>query len=52
MIDWSGFIAGWLTGALVGSFITMIAIYDGKTECEATLPRNVQCVWTAPEEYR
>lgn len=48
----SGLCLGVLITGIAGALAVLIIFYDfdhaSKKECEAELPRNVECVWSKP----
>jgi hypothetical protein len=49
MIDKDSFILGMLVGGFLAAFITTVLLSKDKWVCEELLPRNVECVWSAPK---
>ena len=46
-----GFICGFLLAANIVLFgLADIYHFSGKAECESQLPRNIQCIWQAPDK--
>jgi len=44
----SVFFAGFVAGLVFGVIACLTFPDTQKSECEASLPRNVECVWAAP----
>lgn len=47
-MDFSVLLLAMLTGAVLGAAFAVAVWEVPKRECEAELPRNVECVWAAP----
>ncbi len=41
-----------IVGSLIGAAIATWYWAASKWECEEKLPRNVECVWVAPQEVK
>jgi len=50
MSDDGGFLMGLVLGLAAGVIACLSFPNTPKNECEANLPRNVECVWAAPVE--
>jgi hypothetical protein len=48
MEEWGMYVLGMVCGAIISGAVVNSILEVPKRECEAELPRNVECVWRAP----